>query len=982
MKGFINEWISYFDDIETDVELNQFMKKSTGDTLEKYLNKRDRYGLEKDKRDFIIEKYCTENWKGVNDNICVENDWYGLYKPFINDELKCFEEKIKDMNYIEKEKIITLVLEYCVQEMMNISYRAIVLEINELRVSGLLQGKDKFARYDYYIEKKLNNLDYVVEFFRRYPVLFDLLRDKVKKVFNYTLEIFQNVEKDYQILKKSYFINETKMLSYILFNSGDVHNGGKFVCILYFDNIKVIYKPRNMDIDINISILAQNIKETSNNKIQIHVPFTIARKDYGFVEYIEPKECGNNNEIKEFFYSMGSLLGLLYFLGAKDFHGENIISSGKNPFIIDNETVLHKNDFERIYKGYQFISNKIMESVYSIGLLPHSIYSFQNDTYMEIGALNSGEIRKSPYLTQALADIKTDEIHVENIFKEVKQVNSSPKLNGEHISCKDYADEISKGFKMCYKFLYRNKNEFIISVKSLFGDLQTRYIFRNTNNYTQMIETSHHPALLKNNIDREVFFLRLGMNLSLDSRRNRIILMEEIREIKYGDIPLFFVNTKENVISSNNDTNIDKFEDENIIETLVCNISKMSPKDLNQQLKIINMSFIGSGLIDPVTKNKSKVNYGDECLVNRFLEGMITFEHEIGFFSLKGLSGKSHEIVPIGYDLYQGMAGIILALTYEEGIADDIIERMIKYSIFFLEDVGEDRRYGAFDGVVGFLYALANTDNARPNLKINIEKVIYKNLLTYEKEIVNVKENDVIMGKAGILGALLTIREIYKSNFGLANVTDNIMYKLYKLLIDEIIVRKSGLTWTINSDIGYAHGNVGILTQLVRYSLYRGENSEESKKIKNVFAGVINYEKSRIDKKGKYVLRDNVKYYTWCNGAVGILLSKKFFLEKGFIYDGIEEDINLISLDLVTNGLDMDHSICHGNIGNMAVINNMCEKTSYKKLLLEEIYNHIESKEKYDFDDWGLMTGESGLLMARNGLNKIVQVLLLEKTCV
>lgn len=982
MERFINEWISYFDDIETDIELDHFMKTTTGDTLEQHINKRDRYQLEKDKRDHEIEKYCTQNWNGANDNTYVEHDWYGLYKSFINDALKCFQENIKDMNYIEKERLITSVLEYCVQEMINISYRAIVLEINKLSVSGSLQGKDKFARYDYYIEKKLCNLDYVIVFFQKYPVLFDLLKDKTNKVFNYTLEIFRNVENDYEILQQSYFINETRMLSNILFNTGDVHNGGKFVCILHFDNIKVIYKPRNMDIDVSILILAQSIKEASNNKIQIHVPYTIARKNYGFVEYIEAKECENHSEIKEYFYRMGSLLGLLYFLGAKDFHGENIISSGKKPFIIDNETVLHKNDSEEIHKGYQFISNRIMKSVYSIGLLPHSIYSFQNNTHMEVGALNSGKIRKSPYLTQVLADRKTDKIHVENIFKEIEHVNSSPKLNGENISCENYIDEVSSGFKMCYKVLHDNKKELIKMIKNLFKDMQTRYIFRNTNNYTQMIETSHHPSLLKNKIDREVFFLRLGMNLSLDSKQNRITLMEEIREIKYGDIPLFYVNTETNIISSNNNAHIAKFEDENIIETLMHNINETSQKDLNQQLKIINMNFIASGLTDQILKGKCKIVYDEECLLKRFLEGMVTFEDEIGFFSLKGLNGENHEILPIGYDLYQGMAGIILTLAYEKGISDDIIERMIKYSISFFEDVGEYTRYGAFDGIVGFLYALANIDNLRPNLKINVEKFILTNLLAYEKEMVNVEENDVIMGKAGILGAILTIKEIYEHNSELANVSNNTIDKLYKLLIDEIIVEKNGLTWTMNNDLGYAHGNVGILIQLVRYSLHKGESSEEIKKVKSIFTGVMKYEKSRIDNKGKYIFRKNVKYYTWCNGIVGILLSKKFFLKKGFIYDGLEEDINLISLDLFRSGLAMDHSICHGNIGNIAVLNYMDEKISYEDFVSSEIANYIQCKEKYDFDDWGLMTGESGLLMGKNEFDKIVKILLLEKTYV
>lgn len=42
-----------------------------------------------------------------------------------------------------------------------------------------------------------------------------------------------------------------------------------------------------------------------------------------------------------------------------------------------------------------------------------------------------------------------------------------------------------------------------------FKNCETRYIYRNTNIYVQFLETSHHPDLLKNKYDFEVYLLRL-----------------------------------------------------------------------------------------------------------------------------------------------------------------------------------------------------------------------------------------------------------------------------------------------------------------------------------------------------------------------------------------------------------------------------------------------------------------------------------------
>ena len=75
----------------------------------------------------------------------------------------------------------------------------------------------------------------------------------------------------------------------------------------------------------------------------------------------------------------------------KDYHGENILACQEYPYLIDNETILHFSEPVNITSNSQNIYNFVTNSVYSVGILPMSLYSANNDKGMEIGALNSGE---------------------------------------------------------------------------------------------------------------------------------------------------------------------------------------------------------------------------------------------------------------------------------------------------------------------------------------------------------------------------------------------------------------------------------------------------------------------------------------------------------------------------------------------------------------------------------------------------------------
>lgn len=75
--------------------------------------------------------------------------------------------------------------------------------------------------------------------------------------------------------------------------------------------------------------------------------------------------------------------------------------------------------------------------------------------------------------------------------------------------------------KSIYKVVLQNRDIVSRMIVKYFENCETRYIYRNTNVYAQFLETSHHPELLKNKYDFEMYLLRL---------------------FEYGDVANFFDN--------------------------------------------------------------------------------------------------------------------------------------------------------------------------------------------------------------------------------------------------------------------------------------------------------------------------------------------------------------------------------------------------------------------------------------------------------
>ena len=74
-----------------------------------------------------------------------------------------------------------------------------------------------------------------------------------------------------------------------------------------------------------------------------------------------------------------------------------------------------------------------------------------------------------------------------------------------------------------------------------FENCETRYIYRNTNIYIQFLETSHHPDLLRNKYDFEMYMLRMLEYGNVDNEFDKSMIKDEINQLTLVHLVMRFI---------------------------------------------------------------------------------------------------------------------------------------------------------------------------------------------------------------------------------------------------------------------------------------------------------------------------------------------------------------------------------------------------------------------------------------------------------
>jgi type 2 lantibiotic biosynthesis protein LanM len=357
-------------------------------------------------------------------------------------------------------------------------------------------------------------------------------------------------------------------------------------------------------------------------------------------------------------------------------------------------------------------------------------------------------------------------------------------------------------------------------------------------------------------------------------------------------------------------------------------------------------------------------------------------DRETTWVGLELLNDRYWSLVPLKVDLYSGLSGIALFLAYLGAVT-----RQHRYTELARAALGTIRQHiargrlkigiGAFSGWSGLIYTLTHLATIwdEGSLIAEAEEMVELIPPLIEQD----SQFDIMNGSSGAIICLLNLYRKAGSERALA-----VARECGEWLVSHAQLAGPGVGWsTVKTAtkplLGLSHGAAGIAWSLLELNALTGEP-----RFRRVALDAIAYERSFFsseernwpdfreygaqDKSGK----SGYRYMTaWCHGAPGIGIARLNSLR--YVDDQpAREEINTALHTTVERGFGLNHSLCHGDLGNADLLLQAWETLGDRKwriqldrvasIILESIEEHgLLCGVPLGVETPGLMTGIAGI---------------------
>jgi type 2 lantibiotic biosynthesis protein LanM len=900
---------------------------------------------------FLPEATTDYNWQQ-------ESGFLNIIEPLIRRKCAYLHQECQKLFDIYPDSpfdlstVEELLLDGLPELLFNILGRTVVLELNCSRLQGLLLGDTPEERFESFLQR-LKQPDVALTLLQEYPVLARLLTEQIDTWVTFRLEVLQRLCADWEEIKNT-FSNEQKPGTLVEFQAGagDSHRGGRSVTILKFSSgLRIVYKPKALAVDLHFQELLAWLNERGNHP-PLQTLKILNRGTYGWVEFVEASGCTSTAEIKRFYERQGCYLALLYALEASDFHDENLIAAGEHPVLIDLETLFQPRFNEsKPQQNEKHVFNFYQDTVLRVGMLPERILSNAEFEGIETSGLGGASDQFWPYRNLHLEGLGTDEIRLVRKQIKLSEGLNRPTIDNVKIDALQYIDDIIVGFTAMYQQLIHSSEELLSETSPLacFAEDEIRIVLRPTHTYEYLLFESFHPDLLRNALDRDLFFDKLWLDVKHFPKLAKVIKAEQ-KALWDGDIPMFTSSPNSCDLWSSSTEKVINFFDCSGMAQVRQRLQQLNEQDLAKQLWIIRASLAILSppstqlLAHPANFSLTETqNYNDSKQLHKHLiaasrtigdrlEKLALFdEHSTTWLGLNSINEKYWQVMPLGTSLYDGIPGVCLFLSYLGVILqDERYTALANTALTTLERQLEDNRsiiksIGGFDGWGGIIYTFLHLGVLwnRADLLSKAEKLVEQLPTLIEQD----EELDIIGGAAGCLSSLLCLYRYTQSEQVLTTAI-----QCGDHLIDTAKPMKQGIGWMKKEEknpwSGFSHGAAGIAWALLELAAITGEERFHSTAI----AG-IEYERSLfVPQAGNWadlrnftesILTSNKKQHecmtAWCHGAPGIGLAR--LLSLPYLDDAkIRDEIDIALKNTLDQGFNSNHSLCHGDLGNLELL--------------------------------------------------------------
>jgi type 2 lantibiotic biosynthesis protein LanM len=836
------------------------------------------------------------------------------------------------------------------------------------------EGTSSKSLYNAFVQRLLS--DGMLAFFQKYPVLGRLIATAIDFWVEATGEFLERLNTDLSLIQQAFnpseslegqmISNEPGKVIEIKSTLSDLHNQGRSVIALTFESsLKVIYKPKNLGLEVTYGQLLEWCNENFSSEItqgfdHLALPFKVIKilnqGTYGWVEYVEQQPCQEEGAAQRFYTRAGMLVCLLYILGGNDCHSDNLIACGEHFVLVDMETVMQHEASLMIdvldESAFLVARNQLFDSVLRTGLLPMWQFGVNTSLAYDLSALGNVDIQPVPIPMPVWRFINTDDMQqgYEKIHRHLAA--NIPVLNGVALSPNNYIHELVTGFEQMYRFLMKQRKALLApdSPLAAFGSQQVRFLFRPTKVYSRVLYKAMAPEFLRHGLSwsMEVDILSRAFLTAEDKPQAWQILSAELKAMGQWDIPYFSATADSDALPLSPEQIIPEYFKAPCLSKALTKLQQLDETDLAQQVAIIQLAFYARvARAEPTALGNSTA--GD---IGKYPTSLLTSEQllqqaqniavEIQDRAITGADGSlswinltfvpsalRFQVMPLGYSLYDGNCGIALFLAALAKVTHntqfrDLALRAIQPLQKFLQtsdtqtaqSAAKDMGIGGGAGVASIIYSLVKISQFLELPQLYEDAQTAANLMT--RELIAADDKfELLWGSAG---AILGLLALYQKTENSAVLERAITCGQH--LLDYCHQAYILKTATPKPMTGFSHGAAGIA-----YSLLRLYAVTQDSAYLDAARNAIVYEDSFFNPTALNWQEASVVYESaspsafwssWCHGAPGIGLGR---LGGVSIYqtEQILTDIEVALRTTHKTGLqDVDH-LCCGNLGRTEV---------------------------------------------------------------
>jgi type 2 lantibiotic biosynthesis protein LanM len=837
--------------------------------------------------------------------------------------------------------------------------KPVVLEMHIARVEGRLDGETKEARFEDFM-RQLAREHEMPSFLSKYPVLARLLVETLDQCADYLYEFLCHLTADWEAIRAAFAGGrDPGLLVQVDAGRGDRHRRGRSVLLLRFSSgLQLMYKPKPMAVDVHFQELLSWLNDRG-----VEPPLRplkiLDRGRYGWSEFVAPSSCTSEDEVSRFYRRQGAYLALLYALNATDLHNENLIASGEHPMLVDLEALFHPQVHGKDPVLENLAVGALDQSVWQVGLLPRRIWADDDSLGVDMSGLGGQPGQMNPHRLVAWEDPGTDQMRLVRRRVELPVSENRPRLGDEDVDVLDYKESLFAGFTDTYRLLCKDGQALLTEQLPRFARDATRVLVRSTNVYGLLLYESYHPDLLRDALDRDRFFDRLWLDVAQRPYLARLIPAEKA-DLWRGDIPFFGGFPDQRTLLTSEDEPVVDFLDTPSLELVRRRLEQLGEDDLVRQTWIIEASLAtllmnrDDTIVRPLpsaTPGRPVERDGLVAAADRIGQRIqeLALQNDTGAYWLGvgPLDESTWGLYPTGPDLYAGNSGIALFLGYLGAVTGEPSHTLVarralnslrKQARARLRTQGEGTAtallptVGAFEGLASIIYVLTHLGVlwTEQHLLDEAAELAEKlpPLISHDKSL------DVIYGSAGCMLSLLGLHAVHPA----PDVMDAAVQSGDRLLATAQRMPE-GVAWTTLKGEpplgGFSHGAAGIAFGLLQLA---GRCGDE--RFRRCALDALEYDRSLFVPEfdnwadlrvfpGRKRTREHIDEHdggaarpsmvAWCHGAPGIGLARLGALEQ-LDDERTRADIDVALSTTVRYGFAMNHSLCHGALGNLELL--------------------------------------------------------------